>query len=120
LREEQGLANAHTLTRLFFHSDLSALTAAGVLAALRHDPRLVRLPRTQLLELPVVRLAREHALVGSGGDARRLVDQGGLYANNARITNASYVIEEGQLVDGRIAVLRAGKDKHIVLVMDED
>jgi tyrosyl-tRNA synthetase len=117
---EEGLAQARTLTQLFFQSDVSALKTDAVLSALRGDSRLVRLPRAELLQLSVAKLAARHHLVDSGGKARRLVEQGGLFVNGTRVDNVADIIKEKALVDGRIAVLRAGKDKHTVLVLDDD
>ena len=50
------------------------------------------------------------------GEAKRIANANGLYLNN-------FVIDQGRnlrrtdLIDGRVAILRAGKDKHLVLAL---
>jgi hypothetical protein len=49
--------------------------------------------------------------------ARTLVMQKGLYLNNELVQDIHQTIEQSQLIDGRIAIIRAGRDKHLVLVV---
>ena len=47
--------------------------------------------------------------------ARRLIDGGGLYLNNKRITDTDYVITRESLASAHIAVLRTGKRNYHLL-----
>jgi tyrosyl-tRNA synthetase len=62
-----ALAHAHAATKALFHTDLSAIQAEGLVAALGRDPRLVVLPKQdRLIGANVIKLAAEHKLVESG------------------------------------------------------
>jgi tyrosyl-tRNA synthetase len=64
---------------------------------------------------PVLDVAAAAKLFASKGEARRLVQQGGLYLNNQRVADINAVVAAGDLIEGRVAVLRAGK-KNFCLV----
>jgi len=51
--------------------------------------------------------------------ARNLVASKGLYLNNQVIQDGQYKITQADLLDDRIAVLRAGKDKLLVLAASD-
>ncbi len=48
-------------------------------------------------------------LVASKAAARRAIAEGGAYVNNAKVTSEEQVLEPGDLLHGRYAVLRRGK-----------
>jgi tyrosyl-tRNA synthetase len=48
------------------------------------------------------------------GEARRLVTAKGLYLNNV-VVESQHTLRREDLIDGRVAVLRAGKNKYLVL-----
>ena len=53
-------------------------------------------------------------MTASKGDARRLAQQGGLSLNGVK-SPLDRVFSEGDLVEGRIAVLRGGKKNFFLL-----
>ena len=55
------------MTRLLYESDYTSTRTSDVLLALRDDPRLRIVPRTEILETPIVKLAAAHGLVNSNG-----------------------------------------------------
>jgi hypothetical protein len=96
----------------------------------------VRVARAEALGVPLGRLAASTGLVSSAcapfrrspqsscwyvlaAEARRLLASGGLYLNNARVKDHTAVLREKDLLGGRVAVLRAGKDEHRVLALGE-
>jgi hypothetical protein len=158
-----GVTRANLTTQIFFSTStaLTGLSAQDVLAAVGSDKRVTRLPKAELLQTPVHRLAAGYGLVDSVGSARRLMGTGGLYVNDVRYelpktpnppsaptpavssstsvspsshssdtstmpttTTGSKIpnvfIPESALIDGRIAILRAGKGARIVLVADQE
>jgi tyrosyl-tRNA synthetase len=54
-------------------------------------------------------------LQASKGDARRLIRNGGVYLNNVKVTDENLIIEEKDLIEGRMLLLALGK-KNKVLV----
>ncbi|KAF9465038.1 hypothetical protein BDZ94DRAFT_433124 [Collybia nuda] len=114
-----GLARAQTLTALLFDSDPTHLQAAHIVAALHDDPRLALVSRTELLDLPVFKLAGKYGLVASASAARNLITARGLYLNNRTVPDAQHKIDPASLIDDRVVLLRAGKDKVLVLATQE-
>ena len=48
--------------------------------------------------------------------SRALVQARGLYANNKPVLEKDHKLTKADLIDGRVAILRAGKNKLVVLV----
>lgn len=120
-------ALAEELTELVHGADQSsrviaasrALFGQGELAGL--DEKTLG---SALAELPYVRVNRlasmidllvETGLVASRSAARRTVNEGGAYLNNAKVAGEEVVPTEGDLLYGRWLVLRRGK-KHLAAV----
>jgi tyrosyl-tRNA synthetase len=96
-------------TVLFGGSPLSASPAAFELLA-------GEVPTTGLdTGATAVDLALAAALVSSKSDGRRAVDQGGLYLNGERLTE-DRSLAGADLVHGRYALLRRGKNKYALVV----
>lgn len=51
--------------------------------------------------------------------ARQLLTTGGLSLNHHKVADAQKIMTLGDLIDGRYAVLRAGKANYRVIVLDE-
>jgi tyrosyl-tRNA synthetase len=49
--------------------------------------------------------------------ARQLIQAGGLYLNNVAQRDPRFLLTRDVLVDSRVAIVRAGKDKHLVLAL---
>ena len=139
MRVENELFKAKIVTKVLFESDYTSLKTEDVLRALEGNDRLRVIPRNELLETPVVKLAATHGLVNSAGKfssspapcvpaqseccgtgaARDLIKSKGLYVNNQNVSSAADVISAESLVDGRMAILRAGAKRRLVLVAEE-
>jgi tyrosyl-tRNA synthetase len=57
-------------------------------------------------------------LAKSQGDARRTLEQGGVYVNNKRVDGIDAAIDAASLLHGRYAVLRRGKRDQALLSID--
>jgi len=68
--------------------------------------------------IPAFKLYHQIGLSGSGGDARRLIQQGGAYINEKRLESFDYLISEADFCDGEI-VLRAGKKRYHKIKMNK-
>jgi tyrosyl-tRNA synthetase len=90
---------------LFGQGDLRELDAGTLAAALSEAPHL-----EVGGELPgILDLLVETGLCPSKSAARRAVDEGGAYVNNARITDPDAALGPGDLLAGNWLVLRRGK-----------
>ncbi len=71
---------------------------------------VAELPRAEgRLGDPLVDLFAASGIVGSKGEARRAVADGGLYVNNVRVSDAEEQLASGHLMHGRWTLLRRGK-----------
>ncbi|MCP4745920.1 MAG: tyrosine--tRNA ligase [Desulfobacteraceae bacterium] len=70
--------------------------------------------------IPAFKLLQRVGLVKTGGEARRLIKQGGAYLNGERFLDYDQVVDESDLVENEI-VLRAGKKRfHKLLIKSVD
>jgi tyrosyl-tRNA synthetase len=88
---------------LFGQGDLAGLDADTLEAALRELPNT-----TTRAETTVIQLLVDTGLTTSLGESRRALDQGGVYLNNEKVTDASAALT-GNTLPGGMAVLRRGK-----------
>ena len=65
----------------------------------------------------IVKLLVEAGMAGSNGDARRLIQGGGAYINEERISDANRNITAGDFKDGAL-ILKAGKKNIKRIVME--
>ena len=88
---------------LFGQGDLADLDQATLEAALRELPNTTTAPNA-----PVAQLLVDTGLTTSLGEARRAINQGGVYLNNEKVASDEATIE-GAVLPGGVAVLRRGK-----------
>ncbi len=91
---------------LFGRGELGELPAATLEAVMKE----VGVTSAEGRELPTIVEALALAgVVTSKGAARRAIDEGGAYLNNQKVTDPEQRLTEGDLLDGRFALLRRGK-----------
>ena len=96
---------------LFGKAELSSLDERTLADAVAELPSTTVRPGTPLAEA-----FADSGLSPSRGAARRTVSEGGAYLNNVKITDPDAVLEPGDLLHGRYAVLRRGKKALAVAV----
>ncbi|KAF6164278.1 hypothetical protein GIB67_010248 [Kingdonia uniflora] len=69
----------------------------------------------QVIKASLVDLSVSSGLLESKSAARRLLKQGGLYLNNDRVDTEGKTIEAGDIVDGKVLLLSAGKKNKMVV-----
>lgn len=69
----------------------------------------------EVIDLSLVDLSVSAGLLESKSAARRLLKQGGLYLNNARVDSESKRVEADDIVDGKVLLLSAGKKNKVVV-----
>ena len=113
---EDGLAVAQQASAVLFGGALEGLSADELLGIFA-DVASVELGRDRVIDAKVVDVVAESGLCRSKGEARRLVENRGLYVNNCRVEDVVATVTESDVVDGRVLVLRSGKKKfHLVKV----
>lgn len=113
---EEGLDVAQRCTGAMFGEAMEGLHAEELLSVFSDVPSQ-ELSESDVVGNLVVNVAADAGLCGSRGEARRLVQNGGLYLNNHRVDNVGEVVRESQVIDGKLVVLRSGKKRyHIVRI----
>ncbi|CAM0956837.1 unnamed protein product [Alopecurus aequalis] len=111
---EEGLEEALKATEALrpgAQTELNSQTIEGI----ADDVPSCSLPYDQLLKSSLVDLAASTGLLASKSAVRRLIKQGGLYLNNMKIDSEDKLIEERDIVDGKVLLLSAGKKNKMVV-----
>ena len=121
VHEDEGLATAQRATEIFFGAEIGRLSDAQ-LREIFADVPSKELPRSRLdgEGLPVIDALCESGLAKSKGEARRLVTQGGAYANNRRVDQVDVRLRAQDLASETTLVLRAGKKNYALLRFVDD
>ncbi|KAF8829199.1 hypothetical protein HHX47_DHR3000585 [Lentinula edodes] len=113
-----GVLSAETMSKTVFrhpNSKTRTLDAQTLIDAFRGDPRMTLCEDTELTSVPVVKLASKYGLVSSTSAARQLAQSKGLYFNDQVVPDIRFTLHKSHLLDGRAVMIRAGKDKVILL-----
>jgi tyrosyl-tRNA synthetase len=94
---------------LFAKGDPHGLSSAAIGALVREMP-LTEAPRPEggLAALDVAELFATAGLAKSKGEARRLLDQGGLSVSGRRLAGEARAVQDGDLLAGRFLLIRKG------------
>ncbi len=115
---ESELSKAEKSSQALFGGDLSELSADAVQDIFQDVPSS-QLPLTDFAGegTSVLHLLTASGVAASKGEARRLVEGGGIYLNNQRVTDVKQVVVESALIEGKFLVLRKGaKNYHLLRV----
>jgi tyrosyl-tRNA synthetase len=113
---QDQVARAEHASSLLFGEDIATLDAEEVLAVFEDVPS-TELPSDAFNGegIGMVDLVARVQLAASKSDARRLVQSGGLYVNNRRMSDPQARLTRDQAIGGRLFVLRKGqKQNHLV------
>ncbi len=111
---ESGLAVAQRASAVLFGGSFEGLTSAELLKIFANVPSK-ELPRAEVVGATALDVAVKSGLCPSRGEARRLIEAGGLYVNNQRVADTTAKLAASDAVDGRMFVMRSGK-KNFFLV----
>ena len=110
---EVGLKTAQGATQTLFGGSIEGKTA-DELETIFKDVKSAEVAKAECVGQPVFMIAAKAGMFKSNGEARRMAQQGGLSLNGAKVDDKR-VFEDGDLVGGRVAVLRSGKKNHFLL-----
>ena len=110
---EEGLKTALGATQALFGGDVAGKSAAE-LETIFKDVKSAVVNRADVVGKPVFMVAAAAGMFKSNGEARRMAVQGGLSLNGAKVDDKR-PFEVGDLIDGRVAVLRQGKKGNFLL-----
>lgn len=71
----------------------------------------VHVPKSSLAEgLDVVGFLAEHKILSSKGEARKMIQNGGVSINKEKVAGVDHIIKEEHLLNGRYLLVQKGKD----------
>ena len=110
---QSGLQQARRVTRAFFRGEFDTLSA-GELDDLFEGSASIQVEKCDIdnRALSFEELAVATSLAQSFGDARRTVQQGGMYLNSSRVDDPAREITPEDLLHGNLIVLRRGRREH--------
>ena len=116
----EQVARAQHASRVLFGEDIAQLPAEDVLAIFADVPAVEVSSALLAGEgVPIVDLAVLARLAPSKGEARRLVQGGGIYVNNRKISDTQARISVDMAIGGRVLVVRKGaKSNSLVQITD--
>lgn len=115
---ETALSRAEQASRVLFGGEIAGLGAEEIRDIFSDVPSSEQ-PRSAFEGegISTIDLVVESGLVRSKGQARRLIDSGGIYVNNVRVGGIDERVTLGETIEGRFVVLRKGKKSyHLVRV----
>jgi len=112
----EHVTRAELASGLLFSEDISTLSADDVLAVFGDVPS-TELPAGEVGAdgVGLVELVAKTGLAPSKGEARRLVQSGGIYVNNRRVSDVQWRLKQADAIGARVFILRKGqKQNHLV------
>jgi len=111
---ERGLAIARQATAALFGGALDGLGAGDLEKIFATVPSATP-AAAAVLGKPLFETMALAGMTASKGEARRLVQQGGVSLNNRRVEGLDAALRAEDLIEGRLAVLRSGKKNYFLL-----
>jgi tyrosyl-tRNA synthetase len=110
------VARAEHASTLLFGEDIATLAVDDVLAVFEDVPSTELNADALAGEgLGIIDLVARVQLAPSKAEARRLIESGGIYVNNRRVTEVKARLTRDDAIGGRLFVLRKGqKQNHLV------
>ncbi|HVN53409.1 MAG TPA: tyrosine--tRNA ligase [Anaerolineaceae bacterium] len=119
IHDETALARSEQASSVLFGGEISGLSAADIADIFADVPSSqVPLARFAGEGISIIDLLTTTSLAKSKGEARRSIEEGGIYLNNARVSDLAMTVTLDQVIEGRFLVLRKGrKTYHLVEVV---
>jgi tyrosyl-tRNA synthetase len=115
---QSGLSSAEKASQVLFGGEMSGISAEEV-ADIFQDVPSSDLPKTALEGegMPIVELMATAEIAKSKGEARRLLQGGGVYLNNQKV-DPNYQVSLQDSIDGKFLVIRKGrKNYHLIRIL---
>lgn len=111
---EYGLTAALRVTEGAAPGTKTALDAQ-ILESIAGDMPSYTLPSTELVGMKLVDLITKAGMQASKSEARRMLRNGGVYLNNAKVDDENCIINSEQLIEGRLLLLAVGKKNKLLI-----
>lgn len=111
---QSGLDSAQRASQVLFGGSVEGLSAAELEQIFAQIPS-AELDRSAVLGASLIDVTVASGFLKSKGEARRLLQGGGLAVNNVKVTDAAATVAESDLIEGRLLLLRQGKKNYFLL-----
>ena len=113
LHGQNGLDQAERVTLALFGGDVRDLSASEIEDGFDGAPGgYISKHEIDNAAVTLQSVVIGQDLCSSAGEARRLVQQGGLYLNGVRVDDSRRTVTTDDLIDGRVLILRRGSKDH--------
>ncbi len=112
---EEGLASAERASQMLFGGEIDKLSDRELNSIFADVPSCA-MSRSSLDEgLPIIDALVAAALMSSKSEARRTIENGGVYVNNRKCAGIEKTLTPDDLASESVIVLRSGKKKYALL-----
>ncbi len=108
---EDALKKAQLASEVLFGREIKGLSDADLMGIFPDVPS-TELSKDQLGHITLLQLLRETGMAKSNGEARRMVQGGGIYLNNNKCSDGQQVLDASTLASETTMVLRSGKKRY--------
>src|SRR5215831_5021277 len=112
---ESALSAAIQASKALFGEDVTRLPASDIADIFADVPSKTIAGDKLSTGIAVLELMIEAGVAPSKGEARRLIENGGFYLNNVRVTDSRLQITMANTIEGRFIVLRKGAKGYVLL-----
>lgn len=115
---EEATNAAKNAAQVLFGGSVDGIPAEQLLEIFKEVPSY-EVDKTSLTGSLCVDLLVSSGAIKSKGEARRLIDNGGVYLNNERVNDVNSTITDKNLIEEKLLVLRTGKKKYHLIKINE-
>lgn len=113
---ETGVNKARKAASVLFEGDLLDITAHDLLEVFKDVPSVsIDKHSFETGGVPLIDIVLRCGLVSSRGEAKRLIQGGGIYLNNRKFSEIQHVVSLDQTVGGEVLIIRRGSREHRVV-----
>jgi tyrosyl-tRNA synthetase len=115
---DAALASAIQASEALFGGDVTSLPAHDIAEIFSEVPSTFVASDRLNDGVGIADLMTEAGLVPSKGEARRLIESGGFYLNNRRVTDARLKVDVSHAIEGKFLVLRKGAKAYTLIKIE--
>lgn len=112
---DEGLETALNVTKSIQPGQASQVLSEDVLEAVSGDMPCMEFSKEELDGVKLMDVFPKTALVASKGEYRRLLKNGGIYLNQEKVSDESYIVSDKDFIGSRMLVLGVGKKKKMLI-----
>ena len=112
---ESALARAEQASQALFGGEISGLSAEEISDIFSEVPSSELVKNDLINRIPLIDLLVSAGVSKSKGEARRSLQEGGIYINNHRINDVNRAAGVSDLLEGQYIILRKGKKNYTLV-----